>query len=147
MFLIIRLGTTLEFNGQIKRKYKPSDLHFPLVAKHLQWNQLPIIDWMDINPLSQEYSLLKELGVREVPDLHELIFRSVHEHYRQPRTKTDYKLPHALIFFAENFRQYYSKLWEDAHIKTVFLPSSPPGMNQSTEVILTDPESVFRGKF
>ena len=110
LFLIIRLGTTLEFNGEIKRKYKPSDLHFPSVAQRLQWNQLLIIDWMDINPLSQEYSLLKELGVREVPDLHELIFRIVREHYRGPIKKADYVLPHALIFFAENFLQHYLKL-------------------------------------
>ncbi|CAF4311774.1 unnamed protein product [Rotaria sp. Silwood2] len=138
------IGTTLEFNGEITRKYKPSDLHFPSVAERLQWNQLPIIYWMDINPLSQEYSLLKELGVREAPDLHELIFRIVQEHYRGSRTKSDYKLPHTLIYFAENFRQYYLKSWENARIKTAFLPSSPPEMNQSMEVILTTPELVYR---
>ena len=137
----------MESNGEIKRKHKPSDLHFPSVAKRLQWKQLPIIDWMDINPVSREYSLLEELGVREVPDLHELIGRIVQEHYRGPRTRADYQLPHALTFFAENFRQYYWKLWENTPIKTAFLPSTPPEVKQSTKVILTAPESVFRGKF
>ena len=138
----------MEYNGEIKRKSKPSDLHFPSVAQRLQWNQLPILDWMDIRPHSPEYSLLKELGVREVPDLHELIFRVVDEHYRQSKSKVEYQLPHALVFFAEYFRAYYLKEWKNAQIKTAFLPASPPEMTNnpsSTEVVLATPESVFKG--
>ncbi|CAF4923582.1 unnamed protein product, partial [Rotaria sp. Silwood1] len=139
------IGTTLETNNnEIKRKYKPCDLHFPSVANRLQWNQLPIIDWLDINPRSQEYSFLKELGVREVPDLHKLISRIDQEHNQGSKLRAEYKLPHALIFFAENFQQYYSK-WTNANIKILFLPSSSPfDLNQSTEVILTTPDSVFK---
>ncbi|CAF1073633.1 unnamed protein product [Rotaria sordida] len=138
------IGTTLESNSETKRKHKPCDLHFPSVANRLQWNQLPIIDWLDINPRSQDYSFLKELGVREVPDLHKLIARIDQEHYHGSKTKVEYKLPNALVFFAENFQQYYSKVWKNANIKIPFLPSSSPDVNQSTEVILTTPEVVFK---
>lgn len=140
------LGTTLELTGKIKRKYRPNELHFPMVAKTLEWNQLPIIDWIDITPYSPEYTLLKELGVREAPDLYELIYRIVHEHYRGCRTKSEYQLPRALIFFAENFRQHYSKSWANARIKTAFLPSLSPETHQSNEIILSAPDLVFRGK-
>ncbi|CAF1040266.1 unnamed protein product [Rotaria sordida] len=137
-------GTTLESNDEIKRKYKPSELHFPSVAKRLKWNELLIIDWIDINPHSQEYSFLKELGVREVPDLHELIIRIDQEHQNGSKIKTDYQLPKALEFFAEHFQEHYSKLWKKSNIKKPFLPSSIPNVNQSTEVILTTPETVFK---
>ena len=134
----------MESHGEIKRQYKPHELHFPSVAIRLQWNQLPILNWMAINPFSPEYSLLKELGVREVPDLHQLISRIVDEHDQGVKSRADYQLPHALVFFAE----YYSKSWKNAQIKTAFLPSSPPEMiNPSTDVILTTPEFVFKGRF
>lgn len=147
-FVLFILGTTLESYGEIKGRYKPNDLHFPSVAKCLQWNQLLILDWMEINPFSSEYSLLKELGVREVPDLHQLIARIVDEHEQGVKTRADYQLPHALVFFAEHFREYYSKSWGNARIKTAFLPSSlPETIDQSTDVILSNTESVFKGKF
>jgi hypothetical protein len=56
--------------------------------------------------LSSEYSLLKELGVREALDLHELIFHIRQEHYRGSKTETDYQFSSALMHFVENFRQY-----------------------------------------
>ncbi|CAF4300671.1 unnamed protein product [Rotaria sp. Silwood2] len=138
------IGITLESNGGTKHKYKPCDLHFPSVADRLQWNQLLIIDWLDINPRSQEYAFLKELGVREVPDLHKLISRIDQEHNYGTKIKEEYKLPNALIFFAENFQQYYSKVWKNANIKIPFLPSILPDINQSTEVTLTTPDIVFK---
>jgi len=143
--IFISIGTILESNGEIKHKYKPSDLHFPSVANRLQWNQLTIIDWLDINPRSQEYSFLKELGVKEVPDLHRLISRIDYEHNHGSKSKEDYKLPNALCFFAENFQQYYSKGWKNANIKIPFLPSSSSDANPSTEVILSTPDIVYKG--
>ncbi|CAF3497440.1 unnamed protein product [Adineta steineri] len=137
-------GTTLESNGEIKRKYMPNELHFPSVANRLQWNNLPIIDWFDIEPRSQEYLFLKELGVKEVPDLNKLISRIDQEHSNNKKTKVDYKLPQSLTFFAENFQEYYSKSWKNSNIKMPFLPSSLPDKNRSTEVILTTPEHVFK---
>ncbi|CAF4356500.1 unnamed protein product, partial [Adineta steineri] len=138
------IGTTLEYYGEIKRKYKGNELHFPSVAKELQWKELLIIDWIDINPISEEYFFLKELGVKEAPDLQDLLFRIAQEHYRGSRIKSDYKLPHSLIYFAENFRKYYLKVWQNNQIRTSFLPSSPPEINQSSEIILTTPQSVFK---
>ncbi|CAF4754947.1 unnamed protein product, partial [Rotaria sp. Silwood2] len=96
-------GTTLESNDELKRKYKPTELHFPSVAKRLNWNELLIIDWMDINPHSQEYSFLKELDVREVPDVHNLIIRIDVEHNNGSKLKTDYQLPKSLVFFCRTF--------------------------------------------
>jgi hypothetical protein len=146
MFSFI-LGTTLESNGGIQRKCIPSELHFPSVANRLEWKTLPIIDWPDIDPRSGEYSFLKELGVKEVPDLHKLISRIDQEHNDGPKTRVDYKLPKALVFFAESFQEHYSKLWKNANIAIAFLPSSSPDINRSTEVILTKPEIVFKGLF
>ncbi|CAF3429660.1 unnamed protein product [Rotaria socialis] len=137
-------GTTLESNGQTKTKYKPCDLHFPSVAIRLKWNELPIIDWLDIDSHSQEYSFLKELGVKEVPELHKLIARIDFEHQAGSKQIVDYKLPNSLVFFAEKFQVHYSKLWKNAKIRTPFLPSSVPDVNHSTEVILTTPETAFK---
>ncbi|CAF4112088.1 unnamed protein product [Rotaria sp. Silwood2] len=137
-------GTTLNSNDEMKRKYKPSDLHFPSVAINLQWNELLIIDWIDIDPHSQEYSFFKELGVREVPDLHELINRIDQEHQNGSKRKSNYQLPKALVFFAENFQEHYSKEWKKSKIEKPYLPSSTFHVNHSKKVILTTPELVFQ---
>lgn len=135
-------GTTLTPKKDSTRKYAPQDLHFPSVAIRLQWFSLPILDWQDIDPRSREYAFLKEIGVREVPDLQLLVDRIVEEHTEQHRTSINqYKLPRALEFLAENFQQYYSKLWKTAKIKRPFLPSvSPQG-----SIVLSAPEEVFKG--
>ncbi|CAF4329132.1 unnamed protein product, partial [Adineta steineri] len=56
------------------------------------------------------------------------------------------QLPPSLICFAENFRKHYLKIWENNKIIQIpFLPSSSPlHINQSTEVILTIPQLVFK---
>jgi hypothetical protein len=132
-------GTTLQPNKETTRKYAPQDLHFPSVAIQLQWSTLPIIDWYDIDPRSREYGFLKEIGVREVPDLQILIDRIIEEHTVQ--LTNEYKLPIALRFFAENYQQYYSKLWKTAKIKRPFLPCYSP----SKTIILSLPEEAFKG--
>ena len=135
-------GTTLTPKNDSTRKYAPQDLHFPSVAIRLQWFTLPILDWHDIDPHSREFAFLKEIGVREVPLLQLLFERIVEEHAEQHRTlANEYKLPRALEFLAENFQQYYSKLWKTAKIKRPFLPSNSP---QGT-IVLSAPEEVFKG--
>ncbi|CAF1632161.1 unnamed protein product, partial [Rotaria sordida] len=136
-------GTTLISNKESTRNYAPQDLHFPSVAIQLQWSTLPIIDWYDIDPHSHEYTFLKEIGVREVPDLQKLINRIIEEHNEQTKKSNDeYKLPIALKFLAENFQQYYSKLWKTAKIKRPFLPS----ISLSKTIILSLPEQIFKDK-
>ncbi|CAF4927120.1 unnamed protein product, partial [Rotaria sp. Silwood1] len=137
-------GTTLKSNNEMKHKYKPSDLHFPSVAIRLQWNELPIIDWIDIDPHSQEYSFLRELGVREVPDLYQLLNRIDQEHQYGSKKISNYQLPKSLIFFAENFQEHYSKVWKKSDIEKFFLPSSTYYVNHSTKVILRTPEIIFQ---
>ncbi|CAF4953990.1 unnamed protein product, partial [Rotaria sp. Silwood1] len=135
-------GTTLIPNKDNTRKYAPQDLHFPSVAIQLQWSTLPIIDWYDIDPRSHEYTFLKEIGVREVPDLQKLIDRIIEEHNEQKKKSIqEYKIPIGLKFLAENFQQYYSKLWKTAKIKRAFLPSFSP----SKTIILSIPDEVFKG--
>jgi len=135
-------GTTLIQSKETTRKYVPQDLHFPSVAIQLQWSTLPIIDWHDIDLRSREYAFLKEIGVREVPDLQLLIDRIIEEHNEQKKkSNKEYKLPIALGFLAENFQQYYSKLWKTAKIKRPFLPSYSP----TNSIILSLPEEVFKG--
>ncbi|CAF1432853.1 unnamed protein product [Rotaria sordida] len=134
-------GTTLIPNKENTRKYAPQDLHFPFVAIQLQWSTLPIIDWHDIDLHSREYAFLKEIGVREVPDLQKLIDRIIEEHNEQKKKSiNEYKLPIGLKFLAENFQQHYSKLWKTAKIKRPFLPSLSP----SKTIILSLPEEVFK---
>jgi hypothetical protein len=135
-------GTTLTSSKETIRKYAPQDLHFPSVAIQLQWSTLPIIDWHDIDPHSREYAFLKEIGVREVPDLQKLIDRISEEHNEQKKKPLqEYKSPIALRFLAENFQQHYSKLWKAAKIKQAFLPSYSP----SKTIILSLPDEVFKG--
>ncbi len=117
------------------------------MANRLEWNELPIIDWFDIDQYSQEYSFLKELGVKEAPELNKLINRIDQEHQNGSKSINNYKLPNALTFFAEHFQQHYSKLWKNSNIKIPFLPSLSPHINKSTEVILTIPEIVYKGLF
>lgn len=137
-------GTTLSMNKENTRKYAPQDLHFPSVAIQLQWSTLPIIDWHDIDPRSREYAFLKEIGVREVPDLHKLVDRIIEEHNEQmKRSNSEYKLPIALRFLAENFQQHYSKLWKTAKIKRAFLPSYSP----SKTIQLSLPDEAFKGLY
>jgi hypothetical protein len=134
-------GTTLVPAKETARKYAPEDLHFPSVAIQLQWSTLPIIDWQDIDPRSREYAFLKEIGVREVPDLHKLIDRIIEEHDQQKKKLIhEYKLPIALKFLAENFQQFYSKLWKTAKIKRPYLPSYSP----TKAIILALPDEAFK---
>ncbi|CAF1417698.1 unnamed protein product [Adineta steineri] len=134
-------GTTLIPSKEITKKYAPQDLHFPSIAIQLQWSTLPIIDWHDIDPYSREYAFLKEIGVREVPDLQKLINRIIEEHNEQKNKSIhDYKIPIALKFLAENFQQHYSKLWKTAKIKQPFLPS----YSSSKTLVLSLPEEVFK---
>ncbi|CAM4809029.1 unnamed protein product [Rotaria magnacalcarata] len=134
-------GTALLPTKENTRKYAPQDLHFPSVAIQLQWTTLPIIDWHDIDARSSEYAFLKEIGVREVPDLQKLIDRIIEEHNEQKKKSNDeYRLPKALRFLAENFQQHYSKLWKTAKIKRPFLPS----YSSSKTVELSLPDEVFK---
>jgi hypothetical protein len=126
-------------------KYKGNELHFPSVGQGLQWNTLLILDWTNIDSRSREYSFLKELGVKEVPDLKKLILRINEEHQNQPKTIANYKLPKSFTFFVEHFREHYSKLWNNSNIQIPFLPSVFPSTSQSDNVILTLPQSVFKG--
>ncbi|CAF1429414.1 unnamed protein product [Rotaria sordida] len=137
------MSTTLISNKESIRNYAPQDLHFPSVAIQLQWSTLPIIDWYDIDPRSHKYIFLKEIGVREVPDLRKLIDRIIEEHNEQKKElNNEYKLPIVLKFLAENFQQHYSKLWKTAKIKRPFLPSILLLKN----IILSSPEQVFKDK-
>ncbi|CAF1063458.1 unnamed protein product [Didymodactylos carnosus] len=139
----LKQRTTLTSSKEAARKHVPCDLHFPSVASRLQWPTLHIIDWYDIDPHSREYAFLKEIGVREVPELYKLIDRIVQEHNDGPKARNEYKLPIALGFLAENFQLYYSKLWKTANIRRAFLPSYCPDVN--TEVALSTSDFVFKG--
>lgn len=127
------------------RRYVPRELHFPSVASRLEWMNLPIIDWPDIDPRSREYLFLKEIGVKEVPDLRKLFERLVEEHNKQSKKANEYRIPLTLKFFAEHFQQYYSKSWKDASISIPFLPSISLASKTSDEVFLSKPTEVFKG--
>ena len=123
-----------------QRKYAPEQLHFRWLAEKLQWKNLPILDWTDLERNSREYTFLKTLGVRDVPDVNQLIDRIVDEYHQQSNLA---EIPLSLHFFAEHFQQDYSKVWKTLKIKRPFLPSQLPDRTR----ILSLPDEVFKGKF
>ncbi|CAF4020170.1 unnamed protein product [Rotaria sordida] len=136
------IGTTLESTKKTVQKYVPQKLHFPFVAAQLNWSDLLIIDWQDIDPHSSAYVFLKELGVREVPELQSLINRIIQEH-NSMKSRTDYEIPLSLEFLAKNFQIHYSTLWHTSNIQQPFLPSYLSKENIETNVILSAPDKVF----
>lgn len=134
-------GTTLDCSLD-KRKYRPNELHFPSIAQRLQWNNLLILDWSDkLEEHSREYSFLKELGVKQVPDLHQLMQRIHFEYENSSKNKDNYQLAKSFLFFVEYFQSHYSKCWNNYPKELPFLPSS---FAQSSDVILTTPNHVFQ---
>ncbi|CAF4118498.1 unnamed protein product, partial [Adineta steineri] len=67
------LKQTEWLRGTTNIYYIPRQLCFPSVVIELNWPTLLVIDWPDIKSTSQQYLFLKQLGVREVPDLSLLI--------------------------------------------------------------------------
>ena len=139
------VASTLESSIDLRKNYKPTDVHFPSVAQRLDWKELIILDWFDIDSHSSEYAFLKEIGVREVPDLHKLISRIVEEHQQQNKTVYDYQIPKSLKFFIEMFQQHYSKIWKSEQIKIPFLPSISFETGEPSDVQLRTIETVFKG--
>ncbi|CAF1656449.1 unnamed protein product, partial [Adineta ricciae] len=133
--------TSDESNNEMKRKYVPCELYFPSVGNRLQWKTLPILEYSpDLVYRSTEYLFLKELGVREEPDLTELLSH-IQQEYRQ--LTNDFHLTNSLKFFIENFQLSYSKIWTNTKITIAFLPSISP-LQQSSKVFLSTPENVFK---
>jgi hypothetical protein len=146
----LHIGITLDTNTNKTRKYLPQDLHFPSVAIELDWPSLLILDWPDIQPFSQEYLFLKELGVREIPKLDKLIDRIVEEHQQSSIIVKEYELPIALSFLASNFHKHYIKLWNMGKIQQAFLPCyySTKMLDQNdnsneSKVFLDAPNNVY----
>jgi hypothetical protein len=50
------------------------------------------LDWPDINLDSQEYLFLKDLGVREIPELDKFIDRIIKEHQQSSMIVKEYEL-------------------------------------------------------
>ncbi|CAF1287197.1 unnamed protein product [Adineta steineri] len=153
-------GTAHDSTGKINRQCVPQELYFPSVAIELNWPTLLVIDWPDIKSTSQQYLFLKQLGVREVPDLSLLIDRISQEHNakssNEKKNQHKYQLPKALSYFIKYFQQHYSSLWTTAHINQLFLPSRSPttitnddddnnNNHRNNEVILSKAHQLFQG--
>ncbi|CAF0734789.1 unnamed protein product [Didymodactylos carnosus] len=143
-------GTTIKQKNDYNRLFKPTDLHFPAVALEIKWNDLLIIDWIDINKKSPEYAFLKEIGVKEVPNLDDIITKIATDQ----QDKQKQPISNALRFFIENFQQHYSKIYKTAKISIPFLPSVWPNIktddqmgeaDDDNEIVLSLPEEVFTG--
>ena len=129
-------------NNQIQ-KYKPNQLHFPSVGQNLDWDELIVLDWEQIDPKSTEFLFLKQLGVKQVPNLNDLIHRIQYEYEMNSKAIENYQLSKSFLFFVQNFREFYSKTWTNSSIEIPFLPSVSP---QSDQVILSLPQFVFKEK-
>jgi len=150
----LHLGRSLDTTADRAGRYSPRDLHFPTLENELDWPTLIILDWPNIDPHSPEYLFLKELGVREVPELYKLINRIVEEHQQSSMIVKDYELPTALSFLASNFHKHYIKLWNVEQSQEAFLPcyystkmmDTNANANES-KVFLSAPNNVFTGLF
>lgn len=137
-------GTTLNSNSTNERKSRPNELHFPWIAQELQWEDLIILDWNEqLDQRSQQYSFLKDIGVKTFPDLHLLIQRINQEYQNQTKQKQHFQIPKSFRFFVEHFQSDYSKLWKNFSKTIPFLPSS---LGECEDVILTTADVVFQGK-
>jgi hypothetical protein len=148
------LGRTLDATAGKTGTYVPRDLHFPSLENELDWPALLILDWPDIDPHSPEHRFLKELGVREVPELDKLMDRIVEEHQQASMIVKDYEVSTAMSFLVNNFHKHYIKLWNDGKSQQEFLPCYystkmlDPTMNTNEcAVFLSAPNNVFTGLF
>jgi hypothetical protein len=125
----------------------------------MNWSSLLILAWSDLDANSPEYAFLKEIGVREIPDISILIDRIIEEHNdnerQQPnRTVIEYKLPSSLTFLVSNFHQHYKKQCNFTTFETAFLPCYylTTVFNQKSDkndikVELVAPSEAFTGLF
>ncbi|CAF1527156.1 unnamed protein product, partial [Adineta steineri] len=153
-------GTAHDSTGKTNRQCVPQELYFPSVAIELNWPTLLVIDWPDIKSTSQQYLFLKQLGVREVPDLPLLIDRISQEHNakssNEKKNQHKYQLPKALSYFIKYFQQHYSSLWTTTHTNQLFLPSRSPttitndddadnnNNHRNNQVILSKADQLFQ---
>lgn len=101
-----------------------------------------IIDWIDIDRYSAEYAFLKEIGVRQVPELTILLERII-RHYQSIDA---FYVSQELKFFAENFQTEYNNLTDLKKCERAFLPSIWPSKNNSG-FFLMPPSETFTGFF
>lgn len=147
------LGTTIVSKKTVRAYYAPHELHFPFVATELNWSSLPILDWPDIKSRSPEYAFLKEIGVREVPDISKLLDRIVQKHNNQDNKKrNNYKIPSELRYFAQRFQENYSNKLSISQLDRPFLPSiwpekmaKPDSQKINSDVVLLSPSKTFTG--
>ena len=158
-YFYIRAGETNSDRATIQQ-YAPHELYFPSVANELGWPSLCIIEYPDIEPDSSEYSFLKELGVREVPDLELLLDDIVEEHNKKTskeRKEANYELPSTFCFLIKHFISHYRKSWNEKLKHIEFIPSfylrniiNDNNNNidyRKNRVILSQPNQVFIGLF
>lgn len=134
------IGRTSQSSRPNEDFYAPHQLHFPSVAQQLHWPSLLIIDWMDIARYSPEYIFLKEIGVREVPELTLLLDR-ITEKYQSTK---EFYVCHELKFFSEHFQSDYSTLKDLKKCQRPFLPSLWP-FSHGQQFELLSPQQTFTG--
>ena len=140
IFIVPFVGRTLRSSQANQELYAPHELHFPAVAEQLQWPSLLIIDWIDIERYSPEYVFLKELGVRQAPELTALLDRIVAQYH----STHEFHICRELRFFAEHFQMEYSSAADLKKCQRRFLPSTWP-FGDDGQVVLMSPNQTFTG--
>jgi hypothetical protein len=107
---------------------------------------------MDFSP--SEHILLKELGIREVPELNELIAQIIEKHPSSPTIVEQYPVSDALTYMVTRFHQHYRKWWSVTNSQQAFLPCyrwrrifEHNDSTSGSTVFLAAPNSVFTGSF
>ena len=119
---------------------------------------MPIVDYLDIQLDSSAYNFLKDVGVREIPDLELLIDRIVEEHREktsEERNEDKYQVPKAFCFLIKHFVQHYRNSWNEKFKHAPIIPSCYPTKlvndqsrtDKTNNVILSQTNEVFLGLF
>ena len=114
-----------------------------------------IVDYPDIELDSPEYKFLKDVGVREVPDLEVIINCIVIEHNQKISEENEYELPAAFCFLIKYFILHYRKSWNDKFKQTRLIPSyyktniinDNNRNHKANGFTLSEPNQVFIGLF
>lgn len=144
--------TILGKSNDQEKQYRPRELHFPSVGDELDWPALPILDWADLEASAPEYTFLKELGVREVPELNSLLTYIIKTHPTSSVPVRKYHVSDGLTYLATHFHQHYFKFWNAESNKRAFLPCYDSTKmferdydDANLPVLLASPDSVFAG--
>ncbi|CAF1395759.1 unnamed protein product [Rotaria sp. Silwood1] len=146
-------GTTIQSKNEIVGLFGPDELLFSEAAHQLKSNTVHIIFWPPDSIDSSIYHFLCSLGVREAPNLDDLI-DMIAEDFKNQRFEqgaSSYIIPPSLEFLAKNVEKHYPELWKKKTNRRAFLPAQWPANPSSrranrkdNSIVLMSVEKIFK---